>query len=347
MKKELKLILEVCTEPDKLNKLNIENFSENQLIELLTSNQLMLPFLRALDKYKGTGIQQLQHRIYQLIEKEFLVDIQQKTKQTLLLMTELGTDCMMHKPHYFDREQSDIDILVPVDKFDFVIEELQKRNFSKTSYESYKFGMTKYEGNSKFTIHVHAKIKWESEFISTTDVWDRSRVIEKYGMSVRVPSLEDIILIDCAHVCFEASKIRLCDVLQFLEVVKSEDVDWKKITSRLVEYHFPATGYIYFFAMNHIMTKIFKNSIIPHEVFPILEKHINKKDEIYATKRAKNKIVSNDEANLPLRLSLFSNAILFVSFNKRFGFKKVAWAYGVLFSAFLRHLMVKVGLRKL
>ena len=347
MNKELKLILEMCIQPDKLKKISLKNFSEDKIIELLIKNQVMLPFLKNLPKIGGDDIYQIQNKIKRSLQKEFLIDSELKTKYTLLLMKELNIDCMIPKPLYFKREQGDVDILVPGGKLNFVIKELAKRNFLKTSYESNKIGMTKYEGSSKFTIHVHAKIKWESEFIPTNEVWNRSRIVEKYGIQVRIPSPEDILLIDCAHVCFEASLIRLCDVLQLAELIKVEKVDWEKITTRLIEYHIPAAGYVYFFAMNHITTKIFKNSIIPSEVLLLLEKHINKKNELFATKRTKNQIALIDEIDLPLRLSLFSNAILFVSFNERFGLKKTIWAYGVLFSALIRHFLVKLRLRKL
>ena len=64
------------------------------------------------------------------------------------------------------------------------INELKQQGFSITSSESFKLGMTKFDKNEKFTIHVHAKIKWESEFILTDDVWKRSREISLFNKMI-------------------------------------------------------------------------------------------------------------------------------------------------------------------
>lgn len=347
MQPEMKLVLELSTYPTKLAKIDISSLSEDKIIQLLVANQVMLPFLKNLNHFSNSELSSIKNKIQNLMKKDYVLDPNKKISSVLSILDELNVEYMMHKYLFYEREQGDLDILVPVEKFDYIINALKKRGFIPTSHESYKTGMTTFEDDTKFTVHIHAKIKWESEFISTDDVWKRSRQIMIFNKLVRIPSAEDSILIECAHAFFEARLLRLCDVLQFLELLKHDSIDWQKITTRLIEYRYQSAGYLYLLAMDHLIKKLFKNSPIPQTILDNLERNISKLEKITAVNYAKKKILSVDTPSVPLRISLISSTLLFVSFNRHLGMTKFIWSMCVILSAAIRHLEVKLGLRRL
>lgn len=346
MKSEFDLILKLSKFPSSVSEIDISDYSEKKIIKLLADNQVLLPFFKNLDHFSNPELSFLKNTVEKMLKKDYLVNPEEKLLFTFSIFSELNIKFMLHKYIFYEREQGDIDILVPENDFDFVISELKKRGFSITSSESFKLGMTKYQKNEKFTIHVHAKIKWESEFISTYDVWKRSRTISLFDNLVIIPSPEDSVLIECAHASFEARLIRLCDLLQFLGLLNHDLIDWEKVVLRLIQYRYHSAGYLYFLAMNHLSKKLFDTEPIPKKVLDSLEKEINGFEKL-TTNRAKKLILSNNEKTAPLRMSLILSALLFISFNKHLGIKKFFWSTGVIASATIRLIQVKLKLRKL
>jgi len=347
MKSEFDLILKLSKSPSISSTMDISFMSQNKLMKLLIDNQVLLPFFKNSENFSSPEFLNLRNNIKKVLKKDYLVNAEKKFPITFSIFDKLKIKFMLHKHIFYEREQGDIDILVHENDFELIINELQKQGFSITSSESFKLGMTKFDHNEKFTIHVHAKIKWESEFISTDDVWRRSRKISLFDQMIIVPSPEDSILIECAHASFEARLLRLCDLLQFLELLKHDSIDWEKVVSRLIQYRYHSAGYLYFLAMNHLAKKLFNISPIPKIVLDSLEPKINSFEKIFAINHAKKLILSNNEKVAPLRISLFSSALLFICFNKHLGMKKFVWSLGVITSATIRFIQVKLGLRKL
>ena len=350
MKSEFDLILELSKFPVNtrvISSIDLSGMSQKKIVQLLIDNQTLLPFLKNLELLTNPKFLSLKNTIKFILEKDYLVNPEKKIPMVFSLLDELNVKFMLHKHIFYEREQGDVDILVPEDYFEFLVDKLKQRGFSITSSESFKLGMTKYDANEKFTIHVHAKIKWESEFISTDDVWKRSRKISLFNQMITVPSPEDSVLIECAHASFEARLLRLCDLLQFLELLKHDSINWDKVVSRLIQYGYHSAGYLYFLAMNHLANKLFNINPIPKMVLDSLEQKINSFEKTFAINNAKKLILSNDEKIAPLRISLFSSALLFISFNKNLGTKKFIWSLGVIASATIRFIQVKLRLRKL
>jgi hypothetical protein len=347
MNSEFDLILELSESSPTYSTVDISSMSQKKLIKLLIDNQVLLPFLKNSEHFSNPEFLNLRNNIKEILKKDYLVNPEKKFLIAFSIFDELKIEFMLHKHIFYDREQGDIDILVHENDFKFVIDELEKQGFSITSSESFKLGMTKFEHDEKFTIHVHAKIKWESEFISTDDVWKRSRKISLFNQMTIVPSPEDSVLIECAHASFEARLLRLCDLLQFLELLKHDSINWDKVVSRLIQYGYHSAGYLYFLAMNHLANKLFNINPIPKMVLDSLEQKINSFEKTFAINNAKKLILSNNEKIAPLRISLFSSALLFISFNKNLGTKKFIWSLGVITSATIRFIQVKLRLRKL
>jgi len=347
MNSEFDLILELSESSPTYPTVDISSMSQKKLIKLLIDNQVLLPFVKNSEHFSNPEFLNLRNNIKEILKKDYLVNPEKKFPITFSIFDELKIEFMLHKHIFYDREQGDIDILVHENDFKLVIDELEKQGFSITSSESFKLGMTKFENDEKFTIHVHAKIKWESEFISTDDVWKRSRKILLFNQMIIVPSPEDSVLIECAHASFEARLLRLCDLLQFLELLKHDSINWDKVISRLIQYGYHSAGYLYFLAMNHLANKLFNINPIPKMVLDSLEQKINSFEKTFAINNAKKLILSNNEKIAPLRISLFSSALLFISFNKNLGTKKFIWSLGVIASATIRFIQVKLRLRKL
>lgn len=350
MKSEFNLILELSKFPANTNLftlIDLSNISQKKIVQLLIDNQVLLPFMKNLELFPNPEYSSLKNNIKSILEKDYLINPEKNISTAFSILNELNIKFMLHKHIFYEREQADIDILVLEEDFEFVINELKQRGFSITSTESFKLGMTKYDANEKFTIHVHAKIKWESEFISTDDVWKRSRKISLFNKIIFVPSPEDSILIECAHAFFEARLLRLCDLLQFLELLKHDSINWDIVVSRLILYRYNSAGYLYFLAMNHLAKKLFNIDPIPNYVLNSLQNEICYFENTFAVSRAKKLILSNNKIIAPLRISLISSAILFISFNKNLGVKKFIWSLGVIAFATMKFIQVKLGLRKL
>ena len=330
-----KTIFELSKENTDFKKIIMDNFVEDQFLERLVKNQVLYPSLQNLDRMNSDNLTSLKNKIKKILEEEYLVDTEKKTKWTLELFNQLNVKCMLHKFPYYSREQSDIDVLIPIDKESLVLEELKKENFSPIAFEPFKTAMSRKEGNSKFTIHVHTKIKWESEFISTLDVWERSQTITYSNHSIQIPSFEDAVLIECAHSIFENRVVRFCDLFQFVNLLKNE-IDWNLVLSRLVYYNFPAVGFLYLHIINELMNDFFSEKPIPNDFLLKLKKNIPKIENQFCIKPILEELKSRN--SMPVKIKLTSSAILFLTYNRRLGVKKFFWALNILFSAGLSRL---------
>jgi len=347
MKSELKFIVKTLQSNSKFDYTKISNYDQEKIVYLLEENRVLQPFLEKINLLDNEKLASLQSKINSVIKQDYVEDIDKKTEIFSNFMKNLEIDWMSHKHLFFERQRADIDVLVPSNKFGFVIEKLEDNGFEKISIEPSKIKLTKPSDNSNFTIHVHEKIIWETEFIDTTDVWNRSRVIKDKNISIRIPEAEDSILIECAHAFFESRLIRLSDVLQFLALVNREPIDWKKVSSRMKLYGFQSAGYLYFLAMNKIISELFEENPIPNNFLDDVYSSINSEEKFFSVSHAKKKILTNQELLLPFPISLVSSALIFISFNRHKGMNDYFHSLNVISSAALRHLEVKLGLRKL
>ena len=285
-------------------------------------------------------------KIESRIKQDYVHQIDEKTEIFSNFMNELKIDWMSHKHLFFERQRADIDVLVPANKFFYVIEKLEEDNFEKIAIEPSKIKMKKTADKSNFTIHVHEKIIWESEFINTDDVWKRSRIIQDKNISIRIPEAEDSILIECAHAFFESRLIRLSDVLQFLAVVQKYSINWETVMSRLQLYGYQSAGYLYFLALNKILDDIFSENPIPKGFLENIYSKITNEEKIISVNHGKNKILKISTI-LPFPISLMSSALIFISFNRSKGINEYLHSLSVISFAALRHFQVKLGFRKL
>jgi len=170
-----KTIFELSKDTNLPDKIILDSFSEDYFVDLLVKNQVLQPSLNNLRNINSEKSISIKNKIKNILEKDYIVNTEEKTKWVLDFLEKFDIKCMLHKFPYYTREQSDIDILISNDNESLVLQELEKENFKPIAFESFKTAMSRKEGKSKFNIHVHTKIKWESEFISTKDVWERSQ----------------------------------------------------------------------------------------------------------------------------------------------------------------------------
>jgi hypothetical protein len=330
-----KMIFALIEKNNILDEINLDSIPEEQLLESLVKNQILFPFFQILKNTNSQKFTLIKNKIKNILDEEYLVDTEKKTEWTLELFDRLNVKCMLHKFPHYSREQSDIDVLIPLDKETLILEELKKENFIPIDFEPFKTAMSKKQGKSKFTIHVHTKIKWESEFISTLDVWQRSQTITYSNHSIQIPSFEDAVLIECAHSIFENRVVRFCDLFQFVNLLKNE-IDWNLVLSRLVYYNFPAVGFVYLHIINELMNDFFSEKSIPNDFLLKLKKNIPKIENEFCIKPILKELKSRN--SMPIKIKLTSSAILFLTYNRRLGVKKFFWALNILFSAGLSRL---------
>ena len=334
MQTELKFLSQL-SDKSQISNIDISQLSEDLVVKLLLENQMMLPFLKntQINDPKSNSIK---NEITKILNSDYLEHFEEKLKYVLSFLKDLDVECMLHKYSFFEREQSDIDILIPVDKHELVIDKLEKEGFTPISVESYKTAMAKLDDNSKFVIHVHSKIKWESEFIPTDDVWKRSRAITICGNQIRIPNPEDAILIEAIHSIFENRIVRVCDILQLAEIISKNQIDWDQVISRLVQYKCQAAGCIYFSAVNVISASLFNKKLIAEDVIKSLRSSSSAEEKYFAITPAMELL--NSSSLPPLKIKLTSSAILFLIFNGRLGPGKFFWAIGVILNAAIKHI---------
>lgn len=325
-----KMIFELSKETDSTHEITLDSFSEDYFVELLVKNQVLQPSLNNLKNINSKKSISIKNKIKNILEEDYITNTEEKTKWVLEFFKKFDITCMLHKFPYFSREQSDIDVLIPNDKESLVLQELKKEDFKPIAFEPFKTAMSRKEGKSKFTIHVHTKIKWESEFISTQDVWKRSQKIDLYGHQIQIPSFEDAVLIECAHAIFENRVIRFCDLFQFLNLIKNK-IDWDQVLSRLIQYNFPAVGFLYLTIMNNIIDDFFSKKPIPEDFLLELKTKLPKSEQILCIEPMLKQFESRN--SMPIQIKLSTSAILFLTYNKRLGSKKFFWAVNVILTA--------------
>jgi len=337
MTSELKLIFELCKERKDIPYVDLSNLSEDLFFKLLVENQVLFPVLKNLEKIFNANLNPLLDKIRTSLQNDYLINADEKMKWLLDFLENLKVESMLHKYQYYQREQSDIDILIPLEKEITVIEQLKKEDFFPIAKEHFKTAMSKNIKNSKFTIHVHSKIKWESEFIPTNDVWKNSKIIKIFEHSIHIPSIEDSILIECVHSIFENRTVRICDLLQFLELTKNQ-IDWNSVITRLVKYKLSAVGYLYFFAINQLANDFLQLNPIDQKILESLKKNISLDEKVFSINPETKEILFKFKQKAPIKLKLSSSAFLFVSYNRKFGIRRFFWSIGVILSAALKHL---------
>ena len=149
MNPELKLILELCKDRKEILQINLSNISEDIFFNLLVENQVLFPVLKNLEKSSNLKLKPLMEKIKNFLQKEYLVNSDEKIKWFLDILENLKIKSMMYKYQYFQREQSDIDILVPLEKEKTVIDKLKEEDFLPIAKESFKTEMSKNIKNSK------------------------------------------------------------------------------------------------------------------------------------------------------------------------------------------------------
>lgn len=335
MKTNIKTIFELSNYSNNTKKEDILAIPEDKLLKILLENQVLLPVLENLKKINDPQFISIQNKIEKILSEDYLVGGEEKFLWTMDFLEQLKVEYLFHKYPFYKREQSDIDVLIPPEKENMVINELHNLGFSEISKEDFKTAMSKIQNNSKFTIHVHSKIKWESEFIDTDDVWSRSRQINVKEHTIRIPSPEDLLLIEAAHTIFENRAIRICDLLQFSAIIK-ENIDWDVIVSRFFKYKYPEAGFLYFYSINQLGNLFYGHTLIKSDVLNSL-KHKTGFIEKSLVLNPILKISKDVPTKVPIRMKLSSSVFLFLLYNSRFGMRRFFWASKIiLISAFKR-----------
>lgn len=323
----------------------IEQIERSNLLYYLEENRVLLPFLEGLNE-EDIHLDNLKDEISKMLKNDYVGNLDKVTDFIFDLFSQLNIDWMSHKHSFFERQRGDIDVLVQPQNYQKAIESLKQNDFDIVINERSKIKFTKKINSQNFTIHLHEKIIWETEFINTQDVWQRSRLIQYKTKQLRIPSPEDSLVIECVHTFFESRKIILSTVLEFISTLEKEKIDWEKIISILNSYNLISVGYVYFFSLSHLLNHNFKTNLIPKNFLETLFSKIPSNE-----KKIIEKILTftynNEDFIFPLSFGLLNPSILFVKFNANRGFSPFLQALFSLGIAGIRHFMVLIKLKKL
>ncbi len=167
-------------------------------------------------------------------------------------------------------------------------------NFKKTydalvnnGYEgSYKNNLALHlNKKDKLQIDLHPHISWDMfgrsgngfNLLNEDMIWNRKKLVNILGVSVYVPSVEDDILILCAHSIFQHHYITLNEVFHIGELIRtSQKLDWNYIltsTNRLGWNHILCfTLYL----IHKRYAQLYQESVIPKPILEYIKKDIKK-----------------------------------------------------------------------
>jgi hypothetical protein len=343
-KSEQNSILSVITK-NPINKKSINKIDISKLLNYLEENRILLPFLQGIENEKLDFIE-LKKKINFMLKNDYVSDLDELTNFVFDFFKKINVKWMSHKHSFFIRQRGDIDVLVKPNDFEKTIDALKEIAFETVINERSKIKLTKKINSKIFTIHLHEKIIWETEFINTDDVWKHSRLLQYGTNQLRIPSPEDSIIIECVHAFFESRKIILSNILEFITIIEKEQIDWKKIFTILSSYNLISIGYVYFHSMSRLLKYNFKLDLISDEFLNMLFTGIpsnNKKivnDILLITQK-------NTDLVLPLNFGIKNPALLFIKFNANKGIWPFFQSISSLSSAGFRYFLVLTKIKKL
>jgi len=138
MQSEMKYIIEIIQSNSNHIQNKILNFDDKKIVDILEDNRILLPFLNKLKQSNNFQFDSLMSKIESRIKQDYVHQIDEKTEIFSNFMNELKIDWMSHKHLFFERQRADIDVLVPANKFFYVIEKLEEDNFEKIAIEPSK-----------------------------------------------------------------------------------------------------------------------------------------------------------------------------------------------------------------
>ncbi len=154
---------------------------------------------------------------------EFLTKIQENT----------ALDFMLFKSNPpFSQVRDDLDIYLPSKSmFEKLTVELEREGFIKT----HEFGCeAHFDKEGYLQLDVHYFISWDylgkggsgPEYFSCELIWKRRHKVVLNGTNQFVPSVEDEILILCAHALIQHSYLTLGDILYIGELIRDSSLDF-------------------------------------------------------------------------------------------------------------------------
>lgn len=153
------------------------------------------------------------------------------------------------KSHFYDAGINDImikscgilpytsdnlDVLIKPECKHKAITVLQKLGYVRlvNLEEPFKFFFRKFNmGREICTIHLHERVGWGGiPFLDDNSLWKRCRRSAKDSL-LKIPSVEDGLLITAAHAFFENREVKLADLVIILRYFEEYDVDWDYMES--------------------------------------------------------------------------------------------------------------------
>lgn len=236
--------------------------------EILEKNKVKLTFLE--NMIKCTDISQDEIAVFQReIEDERGRDINRRTIELSDLLLRNGIRHLFPKFTFFYREHGDVDVLVPTSKFDKTVKLLQSHGYTLADEEPQKARLMGRARQIAETVHVHSKIHWGLEFVSTSDIWKSSHLFSiDNSHRVLVPSEEHCILITAAHAIFEPHMICLADVFQIEGItLRFPEINWQLLIKMADEEGWLSALYTFFVGVNAISSTFYDHEVVPRTVF--------------------------------------------------------------------------------
>ena len=149
-------------------------------------------------------------------------------EEVMLILEKNGIDAVLIKSlKGFDNPSMDLDLLVKNNFEAFQAARiLQKLDYQCHTADDNRKVSCKAKGPSdKIDVDIYTKIGWRNVDINLVDhekIWRRKRLVRFHELKVPVPSVEDDILINCAHSLFGHHQYFLCDLFYLVDAFKKK-----------------------------------------------------------------------------------------------------------------------------
>lgn len=206
-----------------------------------------------------------------------------------------GIEYIFHKSiGDFPIMSDNLDVLVRIQDFKKAGEILKKLDYidARNIQEPHKEFYRKFVGERTIVpIHLHERVCWSVPFDDINHIWNNYQ-INKDDPVVHYPSIEDSILIICAHHFLEDHTISLFDLLTLKKLLDKNNIDWNYIENTTKKLKWEHSFYTVLIIFEYFYSKLFNETPLPQDLVNTSQQYVSNKKWI-RTKLEKEILIEN------------------------------------------------------
>jgi len=232
-RKEREIIFQLLFEDRNCFVQDGESINICLILDILKKNKVPLVYLRQLAHAKFPSFFQSQQFLSAYegekkdlsLQKEAYVEVKRRFSHAGI------EDIFIKSIGFFPYKSDNLDILVRKTKINEARKLLREMGYIelKNVEEPYKYFFRKFNGGKSISaIHLHEKVAWINPFHNEDLLWERYKK-SPWDEFISIPSIEDSIVIITAHWFYEDKNLKLRDLVNIYNLLKTKKIDWEKV----------------------------------------------------------------------------------------------------------------------